>query len=966
MSKSRALVCLSLTAVVLVSVNLSFAAVSDRLANGISGPSVPLAGNVHRLAQPQFDLGRVDPAMPMGTIMLMATPTPAQQQALKQLLAQQQDRTSPNYHKWLTPEQFADRFGLSQNDIQQIASWLTSQGFTQVQPARGRLWVSFTGTAAQVESAFRTEIHRYNIKGDLHYANATVPNVPQALIGVVRGFQGLTDFRPRPRAQKRGRPYWYSSTYGDFIAPGDIGTIYDVNTLYNGGVDGTGQKLAVMGQTNIYLADLNNFRSGFGLSSFSCTTDANGVITACNDPHFKYVTDGTTTLSTQGDISEADLDIEWSGAVARGAQIIFVNSADTFTSFAYAIDQNLAPVISLSYGTCEFDDNILSSHEAQLQQASAQGITFVNSSGDSGAAECDFFQTVTSTNLATQGLAVSYPASSPEATGVGGTGVVYADWNSPTYWGTANGTNGGSALSYVPEQAWNDDFEIAQFCQGNSTNLFCTQGGSTKQTGWVKITNEATAQTDIGISSTGGGASNCSVQNSNFSACVSGFAKPSWQTVAVSGQSTRLSPDISFFASPNFPGYVFCTPQSELKVGAPSTSSCVSGITQAVDTYLSIIGGTSASAPVFAGIVTLLNQYTSSSGQGNINPMLYQLAATAPAAFHDITIADNKVSCQPNTPTGQLASLLCPSSGVIGYNAGTGFDLATGLGSLDVNTFAVALASPPDFTASTPTTSLSLFDGQSGTATITVTPKNNFTGSVSFACSGQPSGTSCSFSPTTVSGSGTTTATILAGNSSSTGNVVVTATTGTLSQLSHQAASIALTTTAPFTIAPPSSTLVIAQGSNGTATLNVTFDPAFTGTVTFTCTGSVPGSTCTGPTLGINASGQISFLITTTAPTARLQPPLDRGTKIFYAAMLPGLFGVLFVAGSRKRSLRGMRLLGLILILGISTIWMSSCGGSSSSTTSNPGTPKGTYTVNVTGSSGTYTSPATPITFTVQ
>ena len=184
-----------------------------------------------------------------------------------------------------------------------------------------------------------------------------------------------------------------------------------------------------MGQTDIYLADLNDFRTGFGMSGISCTTNSSNVITACSDPHFSYVLDGADPgLSTNGDISEADLDLEWSGAVARGAQIIYVNSSDTFTSFLYAISANVAPVISLSYGECEFDDNNLQTiHEPALQQANLQGITFVNSSGDTGAAECDYSATVTSTQLATQGIAVSYPASSPEVTGVGGTAVQLAD-----------------------------------------------------------------------------------------------------------------------------------------------------------------------------------------------------------------------------------------------------------------------------------------------------------------------------------------------------------------------------------------------------------------------------------------------------------------------------------------------------------------------------------------------------------
>src|SRR5271167_1556747 len=403
--------------------SLSYATVADRISGTLtSGQTVTLKGNVHRGVLPQFDQGPVDPAMHLGTMTLLTVPTANQQKALKQLLAEQQDPKSANFHKWLTPEQYGDRFGLSQNDVQQIAAWLKSQGFSGVSRARGRNWVSFTGNAAQVQSAFGTEIHRYNLNGELHYANATAPSIPAALSGVVTGIRGLHDFRPRPMGIKRADPNYYSSVFSaQFLAPGDIATIYDINALFTAGIDGTGQKLAVMGQTDIYLADIADFRSGFGLSAISCTTNTSGVITACSDPHLQYGLDGTDPgLSATGDISEADLDLEWAGAVARGAQLIFVNSTDTFTSFYYAIDHNLAPVISLSYGVCEFGDNTVltsagqpAADEIELMKANTQGITFVNSSGDSGAAECDPNPpTDPKGESATGGWAVSYPASS--------------------------------------------------------------------------------------------------------------------------------------------------------------------------------------------------------------------------------------------------------------------------------------------------------------------------------------------------------------------------------------------------------------------------------------------------------------------------------------------------------------------------------------------------------------------------
>jgi hypothetical protein len=311
--------------------------------------------------------------------------------------------------------------------------------------------------------------------------------------------------------------------------------------------------------------------------------------------------------------------------------------------------------------------------------------------------------------------------------------------------------------------------------------------------------------------------------------------------------------------------------------------------------------------------------------------------------------------------------LWCPSTGVLGFTAGTGFDLATGLGSMDVNNFALALAAPPDFSASSPTTSLTLFAGQSGTATITVTPINNFTGSVSFACSGLPTGSTCSFNPTSVTPSGapaTTTATIQTGGSATTANVAITATTGVLSQVSHPAAAIALTLSQAFTLSAAPS-FPVTQGATINPTVTVTANGGFTGPLTFTCSDPAPESICTPPP-NTNLSSTpvtVSFQITTAAPTASLRRPSDHGARIFYAMLLPGLLGIMFTAGSRRRSLRGMRFLGLIMVLGFSTLWLASCGGGSGNSNSNPGTPKGSYTISVNATSGNITG--TPTTFTI-
>jgi subtilase family serine protease len=864
---------------------------------------VVLKSQIQRRALPQYDQGRVDPSFQLH-VTLLTVPSSSQVKALKQLLGEQQDPKSASFHKWLTPEQYADRFGLSRNDIQKTSAWLKSQGLSVDHVANGRNWIVFSGTASQVESAFRTEIDRYNVNGKMHFANAGPPSIPAALSGIASGLRGLDDFRPRPSVRKavprarNVRPDFYYNdpdlAFPDFAAPGDIAKMYD----FPAGIDGTGEKLVIVGQTDVYLADLNNFRSGFGLTAISgCTTNGSDVITSCttsSTANFQYVLDLSTSSDpgvSLDDLSEADLDLEWSAATVPGAQIIFVNSDNVFTSYYYAIDNNIAPVISMSYGTCEFNDNFILdpttgaplADEMELMKANSEGITFINSSGDSGAAECDppFPPAVDVNNLANYGLAVSYPASSPEVTGVGGTSIPYTDLEAgSSFWSTTNTTDGQSVNSYIPEAAWNDDAELAQAFPGSGPTALS----------W---------QESYAIVESGGGPSNCAKQNADNSTCVSGFPQPSWQSaLTISGQSTpvRFSPDVSLLASPNFPGYIYCTPVEELSSTAPysgeSTSSCGSGgpagITTAIsgvvsgDNFVvepSLVGGTSASAPIFAGIVTMLNQYLvtngfqSTPGLSNINPTLYTLAATTPSPFHPVKTGNNVVYCVGGTPTNMPANTTyqCPAEvgGVqpsFGFNAATadpttGYNLVTGLGSVDVNALFTAWNSsttpPPSFTLSVTAPSLQVTPGQTGTATITVT--------------------------------------------------------GT-----HPALTFTCTET----------TALLSSGS------------------VCTITPSIPTS-----------ANSASLTISTIAPTAQMRRPLGTGRGIFFAALLPGLFGIVFTAGSRKRAARGLRFLSLIVVLGFSTLWLASCSSNSSST-NNPGTPAGSYVVTVNATTGG----ATPVT----
>ena len=972
---------------------LAVAVPPDRISGAVdSGQRVALAGHVHANAQARFDQGAVEPSFRLDYVTLITVPSASQQTALARLLAEQQNPSSPNYHRWLTPEQYADRFGLSQGDTHKIAEWLQSKGFKIERVARGRNWIAFSGNALQVQNAFHTEIHRYNVDGELHFANATAPAIPAGLRGIVTGIRGLHDFHPKPLGvshNTRARPFYNSSSFGDLVAPGDVYTIYDLRPLYAAGIDGTGQKLVVAGQTDIYLADITDFRTGFGLSPISCTTNSSGVIAACNTANFQYVLGGADPGVVAGDLSEADLDIEWSGAVAPKAKIIFVTSNNAFTSYTYAIDNQLAPVISLSYGLCELqDEGFLAGDETELKKGNTLGITLVNSTGDTGVSECES----NGSSLATTGLAVSYPASSPEVTGVGGTAIPFGDLNgNTTFWGTANATDGGTAVSYIPETVWNDDEEFALFCAANPTNSFCTGN---------KITSQQTAQQAIGISSAGGGASNCATTNGS-GVCTAGFPQPAWQTVTIPGQaSARFSPDVSMMASPNFPGYIFCTTVGELQATSNSASACApggaTGITNALNISdssgptPSIIGGTSVSTPVFAGIIALMNQFLqgSSAGLGNINPTLYTLAKTpSNTAFHQVTSGNNIVFCAPGTPAAQPVALRCPAGGSFGYtgsnfDATNGYNLVTGLGSVDANNLGIAWAATlPSFTLSASPTSLSTAAGQStGSTTITITPQTGFTGTVALTCSGLPSGATCNF--TTVNATSSTLVIQTQANMAAASNLVVTINGTSGPFIKTTTVSLTVTaTTENFTLSASPATLSLQPGQTTANTVNLTVKDNGSGFIvnnqtslplTYTCTVSPPAAeapVCTfSPGSGQNISvTNPTVAIVTVAPVTMLRP-LERRSPIFYAMLLPGLAGIVCIATGKSRKgspSSAMRLLGLMLVLGSSTLWLGACGGSNNNGQKNPGTPPGSYKVTVNATTGGASPIQSSATFTV-
>jgi subtilase family serine protease len=886
----------------------AWAAQPDRIVGTIdSSQAVVLKGNVSPRAQPKYDKGPVRPSMRLPFITLLIQPSADQQAALQELLAEQQDPSSPNYHKWLTPEQFGRRFGLNSADIAKITHWLRSQGFSIVQVARGRDWIAFSGTVAQVQRTFHTEFHRYKVDGEEHFANATDLSIPKALEGVVAGFRGLNDFRLEPQAIKKSDSIKLNPDYfngGNNLAPGDIATIYDIGPLYTAGIDGTGMKLAVMGQTDIYAVDIAQFRAGFGLSA---NVPQQILVPGCVDP-------GVTV-----DLGEADIDLEWSGAVARNSTIFFVKCdaghGGVATSAQYAIDNNLAPVISLSYGGCEAangQSNALA-FQQEVQKGNTFGITFLASSGDSGAAQCDS----SGATKAMQGLAVNLPASIPEVTAVGGTEF---NEGSGTYWSTINGLNGGSALSYIPELAWDD----------NSTG-----------TGF-----------DTRLSATGGGTSIY-------------FPKPSWQTgPGVPNNNVRNVPDVSMSASADHDGYIVCT----------NNGGCAAGVQNG-----SIFGGTSVSTPVFAGIVTLLNQQLKNTppGVGNINTILYQLAQRVPTAFHDVPAGNynnggaanpsgNMVPCQQGTPS-------CPTKVPFqfGFLTGAGYDQVTGLGSVDAYNLVTG------WTAGvTPTTT---------TAVVFPSSPVNFGTSVTFTATVSPAPAVTNPPQVVVFTDSTFHMNTQIGTGTLNGAGKATFTTGTLARGSHSVVATfsgdsnyggshsgpALLNVQDFTIAANPTTVTISSpGQTGTSTITVTPLYGFNQTVTFSCPSGLPSeATCSFNPASVTPNGTTAATTTltvqTTAPSARLLRPFGRG-RLYYALLAPGLLGLGIASGTRRRTWRGMRLLSLIAILAFSTLWMPACGGGNSGGNTNPGTPVGTNpNVVVSATTGGATPLANPVTITV-
>ena len=959
----------SIVVLLAIAVPAASAAVQNRISAAITnnGP-VEIPNSIHPLAKLAKDLGPTPAETRLG-MSLRFSMTGAQSAALDQLLADQQNPASPRYHQWLSPTEFGAQFGLSSADIAKVSAWLTAQGFTVTGVANSSTFVAFSGTVAQAQTAFATSIHNVSVNGEAHFANITNASVPGALAGVVGDITGLHNFRAKPHLRASVvKPDYTSSISGDhFLAPGDISIIYQVNPLLNAStpINGTGESIAVTGEVDINSADVVAFRSASGLSTTNLptTVHANGV-----DPGPAQTC--TNCFPNTSDLEESSLDVEWSGAMAPSASILFVNSECALPgtgcgidSMTWAIDNNLAPIVTTSYGNCEasWGSTDLLADTTLFKEANAQGQTVLAAAGDYGSTDCDAGPS------AAEGQTVDFPASSPYVTGMGGT--MFTDGTATgatTYWSGTNGATGGSAITYIPEAVWNDE-------------SFDAFGGG------------------------GGGAS-------------AFFTKPAWQVGITPNDGSRDVPDLSLDASDSQDPYLFCV-----------SDSCTNGFRNA-SSNLNVAGGTSFDSQIFGGLLALVEQKIGAR-IGNANPVIYALAnnasyysagatitSNAGVVFNDITAGSNAMPCTAGTAN-------CLNGGSTGFSAASGYDLATGWGSVNVsnlanawtkvtalgtgslgtNTSSTALVTSPACVVTVPggPCNLSVTSGSPVILTATVTgAAGTPTGTVQFLANNVAQG-----SPVTVVALNSTTATatyqwttscaafgqqsmsasysgdtnyqgsrgpaLVPGGSSQTSNgsfitapVLVTV-SGTCPDFSLTASSSPVTVAAGGTIPPVTVSVAPANG--------------FTGTVVFTL---ATGSTTSGYTpivnfspgsVNVSSTSSQTTSVTLTGITADLKMPAIPGNggldRPWYAAVSGAAVAcLLLLTLPRKRRLGGLLLVALSIAL---ISGATGCGGSSSSTgtttTTTTNVDVGTYTETVVGtytsSSGQVTTHSTTITY---
>ena len=673
---------------------------------------VALAGNTRSAARnAEYDRGPVDDNLQLDHMLLLLQHSGAKEVELEKLVDAMNTPAAPEFHHWLAPREFGERFGSFTSDIDTVTNWLEGHGLTVGRIYADGMLIDFSGSAGQVREAFHTELHTLDVDGERHIANMTDPMVPAALAPAIRGIVSLHDFRPHGlhtevvrshvdvqtgrliTASQQTPEYAFAERGETFqaITPGDLATIYSLNPLFAAGYTGQGQTIAVIEDTNVYaVADWAAFRNIFGLTKYKTGTFTQVHPGNCTNP------------GVNADDEEAILDAEYASAAAPGSTIELASCADSRTTFggllalANLVNMSNGPaVISISYGECEAENGATANatYSALYQQAAAEGISVFVASGDEGAAGCD-----NGAASATHGINVNGFASTAYNVAVGGTdfGDTYAGTTS-SYWSSTDFSADASAKSYINEIPWNDS------CAG--ALLASAATGSAVAYGANGFCNSATGRDYYLSTSAGsGGPSGCSSGVATTfgisGGSCKGNAKPSWQAgvLGIPADGVRDLPDVSLFAANGLWGHYYIYCDSDKNNGGTPCTGAPSGWSGG--------GGTSFAAPIMAGIQALVNQRTGAR-QGNPNPVYYRLAAaeygragsascnskkgdavSGSCVFYDITQGDIDVNCTGGTncyrPSG-MNGVLSASSNTdkVAYGTTTGYDLATGIGSVN-------------------------------------------------------------------------------------------------------------------------------------------------------------------------------------------------------------------------------------------------------------------------------------------
>ena len=611
-----------------------------------------LPGHVPSWVRTAKDAGALAADTPLGLTILLSR-SPERQAAFTQMLTDQQNPGSSSYHRWLTPSQVGELYGPTQADLDALTRWLTSRGLTVTEIAPSRVFLHVSAPASVVANVFATRFRNYSVGGETRFSVTSDPSIPAAFAAVIQSIAGLSESHLRPMhrmhsmpmSTKTGssvaeaRPEYTNGGSGlHYVTPGDFSVIFDVQPAYSAGYTGTGQKVAIIGRSRVVSTDISEFETITGL--------------AANPPNTIIPTTGVDPgVSGDGDQGEATLDVDRVIGTAPGVQADLVVSGTAggfdgiYVAAQYEVQTLRDPVMNISFGSCEVYEGAsgVSVWDTLFSQAASEGISVFVSAADSGAATCDAQFSVPP---AYQFRSINYICASSYATCVGAT--EFADQTNPSqYWSSTNSTGLVSALGYIPEGAWNEPAEA-----------------------------DASGAT-IYVAASGGGGASIYVP------------KPEWQSgTGVPADAVRDVPDVSFPGA-GHDGYFACY--------AAGDGDCAAN-------RFEYFSGTSAAAPTMAAVTALLNQKTGGS-QGNLNPLLYRVAAATPSAFHDATPASSGVAdCSTATPS--MCNNSTPSStgltgGLAGFALTTGYDQATGLGSLDITNFLNAASAPASSPAAT-------------------------------------------------------------------------------------------------------------------------------------------------------------------------------------------------------------------------------------------------------------------------